>query len=325
MRRRNFITLLGGAAVAWPLAVRAQQAMPVIGWLSGRTSETDALLLPAFRQGLNAQGYVEGQNVTIEYRWADGQLDRLRALAANLARHPVAVFALVGSGSLGGVRAVQAASTTIPIVFTAAGDPVKLGLVPNLNRPGGNITGVTAFFKELAPKRLGLLHELVPRATSFAVLVNPIDVAGGGEATDVQEAAGTLGKQINILNASTERDLDAAFANLAQMRAEALLVTNNPFFFSRANSIVALAARHAVPTMYYRREFAAAGGLMSYGSTTEETLHALGDYTGRISRGPRPAICPCSSRPSSRWWSTSRPRRRSASSCRRCCSPAPTR
>ena len=292
MRRREFITLLGGATAAWPLVARAQQpAMPVIGWLSGRNSETDALILPTFRQGLNAQGYVEGRNVTVEYRFADGQYDRLPALASDLVRRPVAVIVSVAATDLM-TRAVQAASTTIPIVFVTGGDPVESGLVPSLNRPGGNMTGVTSFSRELVQKRLGLLHELLPRAATIAVLVNPTDATVVSETTGVPEAAHVLGLQTKILNASTERDLDAAFASFAQMRADALLVTSDPFFFSRADQIIALAARHALPGLYVRREFANAGGLMSYGSKADDNYRVLGEYAGRILKGEKPADLP---------------------------------
>ena len=290
MKRSEFITLLGGAA-AWPFAAGAQQAMPVIGWLSSRTSETDALVLPAFRQGLNAQGYVEGRNVAVEYRWANAQDDRLPALAADLVRRPVAVIVAVGN-SVPWTRAAKAANTTIPIVLIIGGDPVKLGLVANLNRPGGNITGVTTFMQILGPKRLGLLHELLPRATTIAVLVNPSLPGSTSEAADLQEPARALGLQIKIFSATTERDLDAAFASLAQMRADALVVMTGPFFFTHSDQIVASAARLALPTLYFRREFAAAGGLMSYGSNADDTYRVLGDYAGRILKGEKPRDLP---------------------------------
>ena len=292
MKRREFITLLGGAATAWPLAARAQQpAMPVIGWLSGRNSETDALILPTFRQGLNAQGYVEGRNVTVEYRFADGQYDRLPALASDFVRRSVAVIVSVAATDRM-TRAVHAASTTIPIVFVTGGDPVESGLVPNLNRPGGNMTGVTSFSRELVQKRLGLLHELLPRATTIAVLVNPTDATVVSETMGVPEAAHVLGLQTKILNANTDRELDAAFASFVQMRTDALLVTTDPFFFSRADQIIALAARHALPGLYVRREFANAGGLMSYGSKADDNYRVLGEYAGRILKGTKPGDLP---------------------------------
>jgi putative tryptophan/tyrosine transport system substrate-binding protein len=255
MRRREFITLVGGAAAAWPLAARAQQpTTPVVGWLSSRNSETDALVLPAFRQGLNAQGYIEGRNVTVEYRWADGQYDRVPEFAVDLVRRSVALIVAVGSAGTLETRVAQAVGTTIPIVFLFSEDPVQERLVPNVNRPAGNITGVIGFLGQLGPKRLGLLHDLLPHATTIAVLANP-SAMSVSEATDLPEAARALGVQVKILNASTARDLDVAFASLAQTGTDAVLVATDPFFFTRANQIVALAARYSVPALYSRREF----------------------------------------------------------------------
>jgi putative ABC transport system substrate-binding protein len=291
LQRREFITLLGGAAAAWPLAARAQQPMPVIGWLSGRTSETDALVQPAFRQALNAQGFVEGRNVAFEYRWADGQYDRLPALAADLARRPVDVVVAVGT-DVQGLRAAQVASPRTPIVFIIGEDPVTSGLVSSLNRPGGNLTGVLALLSQPVPKRLGLLRELLPRATTIAVLMNPAVDARRDLQSQAEEAARAVGLQTKILSASTDRELDASFASLGQIRADALFVLVDPFLFSRANQIIAAAARLMLPASYFRREFVTAGGLMSYGSNTEEGYRVLGDYTGRVLKGVKPGDLP---------------------------------
>jgi putative ABC transport system substrate-binding protein len=261
LKRREFITLLGGAAAAWPVGARGQQAvMPVIGVLSSRSPAVDTPLLAVIRQGLNETGFVEGQNVVLDYRWADGQYDRLAGLAADLVRRQVAVIVTIG-GALS-ARTAKATSATIPIVFATGSDPVRAGLVANFNRPGGNITGVSTFLVDIEPKRLELLRELRPHATTTAVLVNPgnipqVEVQVG----DIQAAARSIGQEVTILNARTIRDIDAAFAMLAQMRADALLVVTDAFFFTRAAQLVVLAARHAVPTVYFRREFVALGGL----------------------------------------------------------------
>jgi putative tryptophan/tyrosine transport system substrate-binding protein len=283
IKRREFVAGLGSAA-AWPGAARAQQqAMPVVGWLSGRNSETDAHVLPAFRRGLNRQGYVEGRNVTIEYRWSDTQHDRLPALAADLVHRRVAVIAAAGEAGLG-VRAVQAITTTIPIVSASVSPATAF------SSPGGNVTGVYPAFVELGGKRIGLLRDLLPRATTIAVLTSLGDSSRQG--TNAREAARVLGLQIKILIADTDRELDAALASLAQMRPDALMLTGGNLFFTRADKIVAVAEQLAIPAMYFRREFALAGGLMSYGTNTDENFHVMGEYTGRILKGEKPGDLP---------------------------------
>src|SRR5215211_3910844 len=290
MKRREFILALGGAAAAWPLTARAQQPMPVIGFLSGVSPGPFAPFLAAFRQALAETGYVEGRNVQIEYRWAEGQFERLPALAADLMRNPIAVLA--ASGDAPAVQAAKEATATVPIVFVGGGDPVKLGFVASYNRPGGNITGVNQLTTGLGPKRLGLLREMVPTAATIHVLVNPTYSPTETHLTEVQEAARTIGQRIQLVHASTEQDLDAAFATMAQARASALLVGADPFFNSRRDQIVALAARHAIPAIYEWREFAAAGGLMSYGTSLSDAYRQFGNYVGRILRGERPSDLP---------------------------------
>jgi putative ABC transport system substrate-binding protein len=290
MRRREFIAGLGSAA-AWPVVARAQQtAMPVIGWLASRTPQSDALLLRAFHRGLAAQGYVEGRNVTVEYRWANGDNGKFLSFAPDLLRQPLAVVVVVGNGR-GGTEAIRAINSTIPVVFDTGSDPVRTGLVPNLNRPGGNTTGVVGLLPELVSKRLGLLHELLPTASTIAFLTNSVSQYSA-EAADVQATARQIGLQIGMVEASNERELDAAFASLAQTRPDALLLATNPFFLVRADQIVAAAARLAIPAVYVRREFASAGGLMSYGANGEGNYFILGTYAGRILKGEKAGDLP---------------------------------
>jgi putative ABC transport system substrate-binding protein len=289
MRRRQFMALLGGAAASWPLAARAQQpAMPVIGFLNAGAPDGYAPMVAAFRQGLEETGYVEAQNVGIEYHWANGQYDRFPAIAADLIRRQVAVIVTNSPG----VATIRAATTTIPIVFTTSGDPVKLGWVAALNRPGGNITGVTQLNVEVGPKRLELMHQLVPTATTIAVLLNPTYPSAETELSDMQTAARTLGLQMHLLRASNKHEIDDAFATLVQLRAGTLVITSDPFFNTRTKQLAALALRHAVPTIFQYREFAAAGGLMSYGGSNIASYRQAGVYTGRILKGEKPADLP---------------------------------
>jgi putative ABC transport system substrate-binding protein len=289
--RRQFISALGGATVAWPLAARAQQpARPVIGFLNADSPQSYAQQLSAFLKGLSEAGYVDGHNVAIEYRWAEGQNDRLPAMAADLVHRQVAVIAATTTAAS---LAAKAATTTIPIVFETGADPVELGLVPNLNHPGGNISGVTQTNQEVTPKRLQLLHELVPSASIMALLVNPAShYQAESQAKEVLSAAHTLGLELHVLNASTDSDFDALFTTLTQLRAGGLVIASDPFFIGRSEQLAALTLRHAVPTIFETRAFAAAGGLMSYGADIADTYRLAGDYTGRILKGDKPADLP---------------------------------
>ena len=290
--RREFISLLGGAAAAWPLVARAQQpALPVVGLVNAGSREMAAERLAAFRKGLTITGYVEGQNVTVEYHWLEGQFDHLPSLMADLVRRRVAVIATPG-GNLT-AQAAKAATTTIPIVFGVGDDPVKLGLVASLARPGGNATGTNVFFQEITAKRLGLLHELVPKAVRIAVLVNPAN-GPAAEATlrDIPEAARALGLQIRVLNASTSREIEAAFAALGREPADALFVATDTFFISRRVQFATLAARYGIPAIHSTREEVAAGGLLSYGTDTTDMWHQTGVVTGQILKGAKPADLP---------------------------------
>jgi putative tryptophan/tyrosine transport system substrate-binding protein len=289
VKRRAFIALLGGAAAAWPLAARAQQ-MPVIGYLHSGSSSPYAHLVATFRQGLKETGYVEGQNVAIEFRWAEGRYDRLPALAADLVGRRVAL--IVTGGGDPPPLAAKSATSTIPIVFTSSSDPVKLGLVHSLNRPGGNVTGVHLFTSLLGTKRLELLQQLLPVSTSIAVLVNPENPNADVAATELQDAARTLGESISLVRASTETEIDAVFTTLGDRRVSALPVITDPFFLARRDQFVSLAARHLVPTIYAQREFVAAGGLISYGVSLADGYRQVGAYAGRILKGEKPADLP---------------------------------
>jgi putative ABC transport system substrate-binding protein len=289
--RREFITLLGGAAAAWPGSARAQQsAMPIIGFVSARSAEASALHAAAFHKGLSKTGYVEGQNVAVEYHWLDGQFGRLPSLMADLVRRRVAVITTPNNAA---ALAAKAATTTIPIVFGVAEDPTRLGLVASLARPGGNATGINFFPGEVVAKRLGLLHDLVPKAVRIAVLVNPANTKVA-EATlrEIPEAARALGLQIQILNASTNREIEAAFDALARDRADALFVAGDGFFSSRRVQFATLAMRDRIPAAYSERDYVAAGGLMSYGTDLTEVFHQVGAYTGSILKGTKPADLP---------------------------------
>jgi len=292
MRRREFITLLGGTAAARPFAARAQQpAMPVIGFLYPTSPDTNADRLRGFRQGLKDTGYVEGENVAIEYRWAENQMDRLPPLAAELVRRQVAVIA--ATGGLDSALAAKTATTTIPIVFSVTEDPVRLGLVASLARPGGNMTGVNLVVGELTAKRLALLRELVPGAVRVAVLVNPANTVNA-ETTlrDVEPAARAMGLQIKVLKASTSREVEAAFATFVRERPDALLVGGDPFFRARRVQLANLASHHSIPATYALRDYAEAGGLMSYGSNLTDSYRQIGHYVGRILKGEKPADLP---------------------------------
>jgi len=289
IERRKFLATLGGAAVAWPLTAHAQQpAVPVVGFVNAGSS--DAPLAAAFRKGLNEAGYVEGQNVTVEYQWLEGQFDRLPALMADLARRRVAVIATPAGNAA--ALAAKAATTTIPIVFGVGEDPVKLGLVASLARPGGNLTGINFFATELGAKRLALLHELVPKAVRIAVLVNPANIGSTESIRNIPEAARAMGLQIQVLNASTSREIEAAFATLVRNRADALYIAGDVFFTSRRVQFVTLAAHHRIPASYASRQAVEAGGLMAYDSDRVNMYHQVGAYTGQILKGAKPADLP---------------------------------
>jgi putative tryptophan/tyrosine transport system substrate-binding protein len=325
MRRRNFIALLGSAAMSWPRTARAQQAtMPVIGFLDSRSPEALADRLRAFRRGLKEAGYVEGENASVVYLWGDNQLDRLPALAAELVRRQVAV--IVCSGGPAVTAAAKAATTTIPVVFGSAEDPVRLGFVASLARPAGNLTGINFLNRELAAKQLELLRELVPTAMRLAVLVNPTNaVSSEYILREVEQGARALGLQVQVLNASTSREIDAAFTTIVRERADALFVPADPFFNSRRLQLSLLAMRHAVPAIYSGREVAEVGGLITYGSDIADAYRQIGIYSGRILGAPNPRTCRSYSRPSSSWSSTTRPPGRSASPCRTSSLSPPTR
>jgi putative ABC transport system substrate-binding protein len=292
MKRRDFLALVGGVAVGWPLTARAQQRpMPVVGFLGSASPDLWAARLRAFHQGLGETDYIEGHNVAFEYRWAEGQNDRLPAMAADLVRRQVNVIAAVGSTPA--ALAAKMATTSIPVVFEIAGNPVELGLVSGLARPGGNVTGVTTLNAEVEPKRLELLHELVPAAASIALVVNPTNPAQAESTTKVLHAsADQLGVQLSVLNASTESDFDTVFANAVQLKAGALVIGADPLFTSRLGQLAELALRHAIPAIYEFREFAAAGGLLSYGSSLTGTFGLAGNYAGRILKGENPSDLP---------------------------------
>jgi putative tryptophan/tyrosine transport system substrate-binding protein len=289
LKRRELISLLGGAAVSWPLVSRAQQPLiPVVGFLSGRSPAESAGVVAAFRKGLSETGYAEPGNVSIDFRWAEGQSDRLPALASELVHRPVDVIAALGGSDI----AAKAATTTVPIVFGSGGDPVEIGLVASLNRPGGNVTGATFLTAALGAKRLGLLRELVPGAEVIALLANPNYYLGPVQIRDVEEAARALGQKLVVLDGGTDEKIEAAFAALAPQHVSALLVGSDPFFDTRRESLVALALQHRVPAIYQFREYAVAGGLMSYGTSITDMYRLVGLYVGRVLKGEKPADLP---------------------------------
>jgi putative ABC transport system substrate-binding protein len=291
VNRRSFITVFGGAAVAWPLAARAQQpAMPVIGFLSTRSRDESARVVSAFQRGLAETGYADGQNVTIEYRWALSQYDRLGALASELVRRPVNLIVAVGAEP--SALAAKAATATIPIVAIFTTDPVATGLVASLNRPGGNLTGISDLTSTLEPKRLELLRELVPQASTIAVVLNPTFPPSAQQRKDLEEAARALGVRLHILHASTDEEIEQAFASITQLNVPAFTIATDPFLLTRREKIVALAARHAVPGMYFFRDYPLVGGLMSYGTDLADVYQQIGMYAGRVLKGDKPADLP---------------------------------
>ncbi len=291
MRRREFITIIGGAAVGWPIGAQTQQpVMPVVGFLNGASPATYGPMVAAFRQGLKQAGYIEGQNVAIEFRWAEGKYDRLPELAADLVRRQVSA---IDAGGTAPALAAKAATTTIPIVFSTAADPIEIGLVSNLSRPDGNVTGVTTLDTEEGPKRLELLHELIPAATIMALLVNPANRSlAEGDAKELRTAAEKLGLRLHIVHASTESDIDAVFATLSRLRVGALVIGTDQFFTNRIEQLAALTTRQKLPTIYQDRMFAAAGGLMSYGGSIPDAYRLVGIYVGRILDGEKPVSLP---------------------------------
>jgi len=291
MRRREFIRLIGSVAAIWPLAARAQQsAMPVVGFVNAASPKGYAPLLSAFLKGLSEAGFVDGHNVSIEYRWAEGRVDQLPAMVADLVHRRVAVIAATGTPA---ALAVKAATTTIPTVFETAADPVRLGLVASLNQPGANVTGVTSLLMVVGSKRLELLHELVPTARVMALLVNPANPnVAEINSKELEAAARTLGLELHVLNASTEGDFDAVFTKLAQLRAGGLVISPDPFFTSQSEQLAALTIHHAVPTIHYNPEFVAAGGLLSYGAGSADAYRQAGNYTGRVLSGEKPTDLP---------------------------------
>jgi putative tryptophan/tyrosine transport system substrate-binding protein len=326
LNRREFVTLLGGAAAAWPFGARAQQqsAVPVVGLVNAGSLDMSANRPAAFRRGLSETGYVEGQNVTVEYHWFSGQYDRLPELMADLVRRRVAVIATPG-GTLAAIAA-KTATTTVPIVFGVGEDPVKLRLVSSLARPGGNATGINLFLQEITAKRLGLLHDLVPKAVRIAVLVNPANTPSAEAVLrDIPQAARAIGLQIQVLNASTSHEIEAAFATFVRERPDALFVGLDVFLNNRRAQLVNLASRYALPAIFSNRDFAEIGGLMSNGSDIRDAYRQVGIYVGRILKGAKPVDLPVLQSTKLSWSSTTRPRECSASSCHRRCSPSPTR
>ena len=290
MQRREFITVLGMAAIAWPLAARAQQsALPLIGFMNNSTANGSEDLKAAFLKGVSEAGYIDGQNVTVEYHWADGQPERLPEVARNLVRRQVSVIVATSTPA---ALAAKAATATIPIVFETAADPINRGLAASLNRPGGNATGVAQFNAELVTKRVGLLHDLIPKAKIIGMLLNSTDPRAEAQTKDAQEAAQAIGLQIHVMNASTEAEIDAAFATLPELRIEGLLVGTGEFFRRQSERLAVLAARHKVPAIYQYREFATAGGLISYGTSLPDAYRLAGVYTGRVLKGEKPADLP---------------------------------